>query len=98
MRRFHATKAFIGASGLTAEGPVEVNSAASWVKRTIIERSERRLLIVDHTKFEARSLEVVCPLDHLDELVTDAPPPPALGDALSAAGVAVQVARAPAPR
>ncbi len=63
----------------------------------MIERSERRLLIVDHTKFEARSLEVVCPLDHLDDLVTDAPPP-ALGDALSAAGVAVQVARAPAPR
>ncbi len=29
LRRFHATKAFIGASGLTAEGPVEVNSAAS---------------------------------------------------------------------
>ncbi len=98
LRRFHATKAFIGASGLTAEGPVEVNSAASWVKRTMIERSERRLLIVDHTKFEARSLEVVCPLDHLGDLVTDAPPPPALGDALSAAGVAVHVARASAPR
>ncbi len=73
----------------------------------MIERSERRLLIVDHTNFEARSLEVVCPLDHLDELVTDAPLPPALGDALSAAGVTVagvtvagvtvHVARAPAP-
>ncbi len=48
----------------------------------MIERSERRLLIVDHTKFEARSLEAVCPLDHLDELVTDAPLPPVLGDAL----------------
>jgi DeoR/GlpR family transcriptional regulator of sugar metabolism len=93
LRRFHATKAFIGASGLTAEGPVEVNSAASWVKRTMIERSERRLLVVDHTKFEARSLEVVCPLDRLDDLVTDATPPPALGDALVAAGVEVHVAR-----
>ena len=49
-----------------------------------LKRSERRLLIVDHTKFEARSLEVVCPLDHLDDPVTDAPPP-ALGDALSVA-------------
>jgi len=62
-----------------------------------LKRSERRLLIVDHTKFEARSLEVVCPLDHLDDPVTDAPPP-ALGDAFSVAGVAVHVARAPAPR
>ena len=67
-------------------------------KRSMIERSERRLLIVDHTEFEARSLEVVCPLDHLDELVTDAPLPPVLGDALSVAGVTVHVARAPAPR
>ncbi len=64
----------------------------------MIERSERRLLIVDHTKFEARSPEVVYPLDHLDELVTDAPLPPVLGDSLSAAGVTVHVARAPAPR
>lgn len=62
-----------------------------------LKRSERLLLIVDHTKFEGRSLEVVCPLDHLDDPVTDAPPP-ALGDAHSAAGVAVHVARAPAPR
>ena len=61
-------------------------------------RRERRMLIVDHTKFEARSLEVVFPLDHLDELVTDAPLPPVLGDALSAAAVTVHVARAPAPR
>ncbi len=64
----------------------------------MIERSERRLLIVDHTKFEARSPEVVCPLDHLDELVTDAPLPPVIGDSLSAAWVTVHVARAPAPR
>ncbi len=62
------------------------------------ERSERRLPIVDHTKFEACLIEVVCPLDLLDELVTDAPLPPVLGDALSAAGVAGHVARAPAPR
>ncbi|MEE8499967.1 MAG: DeoR/GlpR family DNA-binding transcription regulator [Kiloniellales bacterium] len=95
LRRFHATKAFIGASGLTAEGPAEVNSAASWIKRTMIERSERRLLVVDDTKFEMRSLEVVCPLDRLDDLVTNAPPPPALGDALMAAGVEIHVARAP---
>ena len=64
----------------------------------MIERSEHRLLIVDHTKFEARLLEVVCPLDLLDEPVTDAPLPPVLGDALSAAGAAVHVARAPALR
>ena len=56
----------------------------------------------------ARSLEVVCPLDHLDERVTDVPLPPVLGDVLWAAGVTVagvtvagvtvHGARVPAPR
>ena len=56
----------------------------------------------------ARSLEVVCPLDHLDERVTDVPLPPVLGDVLWAAGVTVagvtvagvtvRGARVPAPR
>ncbi len=58
--------------------------------------------------FVARSLEVVCPLDRLDEWVTDVPLPPVLGDVLWAAGVTVagvtvagvtvHGARAPAPR
>lgn len=85
--RFHATKAFIGASGLTAEGPVELNSAASWVKRRMIERSERRFLLCDQTKFERSSLELVCPLSDLDHLITDAPPPRDLRAALQEAGV-----------
>ncbi len=92
LRRFQATKAFIGASGLSAEGPVEVNSAASWVKRSMIERSDRAFLLVDHTKFEARSLELVCPLSEIDALLTDAAPPPALLTALDAAGVELRVA------
>ena len=37
----------------------------------------------------ARLLEVVCPLDRLDERVTDVPLPPVLGDVLWAAGVTV---------
>ena len=57
LRRYSADKAFIGASGLGHEGPVESRSPAAWVKRGMIERSERRLLLVDHTKFGARSLD-----------------------------------------
>jgi DeoR/GlpR family transcriptional regulator of sugar metabolism len=92
LRRYNATKAFIGASGLTAEGPGEANSAATWVKRSMIERSGRNLLLVDETKFGARSLEIVCPLGTLDDIVTDAAPARDLNDALTAARVALHLA------
>ncbi len=92
LRRYHANKAAIGASGLTIDGPVDMDSRASWVKRAMIERSERRILLVDKAKFDVRSLEVVCPLADLDDVVTDAAPGPVLGEALDAAGVRLRIA------
>ena len=92
LQRFRATKAIIGASGLTGEGPVERDSAATWVKRTMIERATRRFLLLDESKFDVRSVETVCPLDQIDDLVTSAVPPTALRDALVAAGIEVHVA------
>jgi DeoR/GlpR family transcriptional regulator of sugar metabolism len=92
LRRYNATKAFIGASGLTAEGPAEANPAATWVKRSMIERSDRNLLLVDQTKFGARSLELICPLETLDDIVADSAPDPDLRDALTAARVTLRLA------
>lgn len=92
LKRFRATKAIIGASGLTAEGPVDIDSAATWVKRTMIERAARRFLLIDESKLGAQSIETVCPLDQIDDLVTSAPPSAALRDALDGAGVEVHVA------
>ena len=92
LRRHHATKAFIGASGLTLEGPVDMDTAACGVKRAMIERAERRLLLVDQGKFEVRSLQLVCPLDELDDVIADARPEPKLRKALAAADVAFHLA------
>ncbi|MEE8188534.1 MAG: DeoR/GlpR family DNA-binding transcription regulator [Kiloniellales bacterium] len=92
LRRYYAAKAFIGASGLSVEGPVEANSATSWVKRSMIERSDRILLLVDETKFETRSLELVCPLGELNDVIVDAAPGPLLQEALDEAGVKTHVA------
>ncbi len=92
LQRFRATKAIIGASGLTVEGPVELDSAATWVKRSMIERAARRFLLIDESKLDALSIETVCPLDQIDDLVTSAPPSAALRDGLIAAGVEVHLA------
>ena len=90
--RYNAAKAFIGASGLSVEGPVEANPAATWVKRSMIERSDRNFLLVDQTKFGARFLEVICPLETLDDIITDSAPGPDLKDALMAARVNLHLA------
>jgi DeoR/GlpR family transcriptional regulator of sugar metabolism len=93
LRRFNADLAVIGASGLTEEGPCEVISRAAWVKRAMLARAARRLLVADSGKFGRGLLECVCPLAELTDLVTDAPPPPALATALGRAGTVVTLAR-----
>jgi DeoR/GlpR family transcriptional regulator of sugar metabolism len=89
--RFNADIAFIGASGLTLDGPSDVVSNACWVKRMMLERAERRALLVTSSKFNRRHLELVCPLAHLSDVVTEALPAGPLADALHASGVALHV-------
>lgn len=90
--RFHATKCFIGASGVTAEGVSDANTDAAWVKRVMIERSERGLLLIDASKFGLSAVDRVCSLDQLGDLVCDARPDKQIAQALRRGGVSVHVA------
>lgn len=92
LERMNADHAFIGASGLTAEGPTEAQSGMAWVKRAMIERARETVLLADHGKFDVRMLEVVCPLGDLSRIVTDARPPSALAKAIAGAGAELLVA------
>jgi DeoR/GlpR family transcriptional regulator of sugar metabolism len=58
----------------------------------MIERAARRFLLIDESKLDALSIETVCPLGQIDDLITSAPPSEALRDALNAAGTAIHVA------
>jgi DeoR/GlpR family transcriptional regulator of sugar metabolism len=92
LNRFYADLAFIGASGLTSDGPTDVVSQACWVKRSMVDRASRSVLLVDSSKFGQKHLEIVCPLARLSALVTDAAPTGALAQAVAAAGIALTVA------
>ncbi len=91
--RFHATKCFIGASGLTADGPTDANTDAAWVKRVMIDRSKRIFLLVDAGKFGVRAVDRICPLEALDDIVSDARPDRQLARAISRAKVSLHLAR-----
>lgn len=90
--RHYADLAFIGASGLTADGPTDVESQACAVKRAMVERAGRGVLLVDSSKFGQKHLEVVCPLARLSEVVTDRAPAGALGEALKRNATALRIA------
>lgn len=94
--RFHSSKCFIGASGLTGEGPSDANTDAAWVKRVMIERSNRAVLLVDASKFGTRAVDRICPLAEIDDIVTDARPDRQLSRAIARAEVALHIA--PIPR
>lgn len=92
LRRFNASKTFVGASGIGAGGVTDADSASCGVKRAMLERGERAVLLVDSSKFDVVQFEGVAPLAAFDDLVTEAPPPRKLATALRAAGVAVTIA------
>jgi DeoR/GlpR family transcriptional regulator of sugar metabolism len=72
--RYNANRAVIGASGLTLEGPNEANSNSAAVKRAMFSRAQERMLLIDHLKFGQPNLEVVCPLNEVNRIVTDKAP------------------------
>jgi len=92
LSRLNADRAYFGASGLTADGPTEAESSMAWVKRAMIERAGESILLADHSKFDVRMMEVVCPLSDLAAVVTDQPPPDPLAEALRRAGARLQLA------
>lgn len=92
LRRFHANKTFIGASGVAADGFSDVNRSAVSIKRTMIERADEAWLLADHSKFDARLLEVVAPLGALTGIVCDREPTGALRSAIDRNGLRLVVA------
>jgi DeoR/GlpR family transcriptional regulator of sugar metabolism len=92
LNRFHLDRAFIGASGINAEGVNEADSEAASVKRAMLRRAAVPMLLLDHSKFDRRSFQIICPLQELPHLVTDVAPGPDLGAALERARVDVHLA------
>ncbi len=91
LNRFHANKAITSAGGITTEGLTEFHSNATWVKRTMIERSDHVILLIDHGKFNLKLMEVVCSFRHINDIVVDREPDPPMTEALHAASVGLHL-------
>lgn len=92
LNRFHANRSFLGAAGIIPDGPTDINSDFSWIKRTMIDRSDYVTLLIDSSKFNAKRMEIICPLSNIDDIVVDQEPDSDLLKALSNASVNLHVA------
>jgi DeoR family transcriptional regulator, glycerol-3-phosphate regulon repressor len=91
VKRYNADIAIIGASGLSVDGPSDMISGAAAVKRAMIARALSTALVVTNDKFGRNSLERVCGLGELSDIVTDREPQPALRAVMKAAGTELHV-------
>lgn len=93
LRRFRATRAFVGASGLTAEGPSDAAIPAGQIYQVMTERAMTSYVLADSSKFEQEALYCYSGWRTSMILVTDAAPPKALGAAIVAAGTEILLPR-----
>ena len=84
--QLYANKAFLGASGLTGEGPSDATIPAGQIYRAMAERSRHTFVLADSSKFEQAALAQYAPWGPSVSLITDAEPPTSLRTLLAGAG------------
>jgi DeoR/GlpR family transcriptional regulator of sugar metabolism len=92
IQQFCVTKLFLGVSGVTEGGFFDYSPEDTEIKRVFIEHAEQVIVLCDSSKFDHRSVSLVCALNRPAILVTEAPPRDRLADALARAGVDIIVA------
>ena len=91
MPRFHAPKLFMGAAAIGPQGVMQQDVILVAAERRLIDRAEQVILLVDSSKFVSSSGAIVCGLDEVDTLITDAGADKALLDAIRQGGPRVVV-------
>lgn len=84
--------AVIGVSGVTADGLFDYSPEDTEMKRVYLRRAGQRIVLCDSSKFRRMSLVRVGTFAEITTLITEAPPPPDVADALARDGVDLIIA------
>ena len=71
MPRFHAPQLFMGAAAIGPQGVMQADIVLVAAERRLVDRAEQLILLVDSSKFQSSSGNVVCDLKEVDVVVTD---------------------------
>lgn len=92
MPRFHAPKLFMGAAAVGPQGAMQADVILVAAERRLIDRAETVVLLVDSSKFRASSGAIVCGLEEIDVLITDAGMATEHAEMVRAAGIRLIIA------
>ncbi len=86
--RYRCAKAFLGASGVSPDGKLNVSSYIEYeLKKLVLQQSSHTYLLVDSGKFGGESLMSYGSLSDVDEVISDAGCPPAVREFCALRGV-----------
>ena len=91
LMRFRASKAILGASGLTTEGPSDAAIPAGRIYQTMTERAVRTFILADSSKFEKSALACYSGWGSNMSLISDTKPAKSLTSAIEGAGSSIVV-------
>jgi DeoR family transcriptional regulator, ulaG and ulaABCDEF operon transcriptional repressor len=72
MPRFHAPKLFMGAAAIGPAGLMQADPVLVASERRLVDRAEEIIVLADASKFASASGNVVCGLDEIDIIISDA--------------------------
>jgi DeoR family ulaG and ulaABCDEF operon transcriptional repressor len=70
-RNFYARRMFMSARGLSPIGVMEGDPLLIQAEQKLINQAEELILLVDSSKFAARSSLILCPLERVHTVITD---------------------------
>jgi DeoR family glycerol-3-phosphate regulon repressor len=91
VRSFAVQHAIISAGAVDSSGVMDFDLQEAEFARAVLACGERRHVITDASKFLRRGVIRVADFDRIDELVTDAAPPPGAAEAMAAAGTLLRI-------
>lgn len=71
LKRYHASKMFIGAAAINARGLLQADSILIQAERKLMARAESLIVLVDSTKFRGTAGHLLCKLDEVNAVITD---------------------------
>ena len=80
---------FLGVDGITAAGLTTHDEIEARTDRTMVERAARTVIVADSSKIGRSALAAICPLEAIDELITDTAAPAEQVAALRKGGIEV---------
>lgn len=73
--RYLIDKAFISSSGISLHiGPTDYSEEESLIRKQFLQQSEQNFLVVDHTKFDFRTIHLIDDFSHISTIITDQKP------------------------